>query len=300
MAYRIAKWNEVFERAESRKLKVLTWVAMPTGFTSNGYQLMLDEFGPEAPAIYGAWCALVSVAASCSDRGVLANGQGIPLKLSHIARMTGFPVSVFEKLTNWASRKEVGWLIDVSENSRSENRENFRENSTSGESPDDPPINSCYNGGIPQAHDPTQQDTTKPNQTKHGRLTSDVSAREGVGRSDVDAQKFVLVEEGLDLAVHRFRRTCKIVAPSPKEPQRSKDLDLMAKAAILSISVFCEDWLADACEAVRINRSHKPPCAYFFGVLKSKAETMFDAKFTQQLARTVVPTEFYEVANESI
>ncbi len=108
--YRIAKWESVFERAESRKLKQLNWVAMPIGFTSTGYQSMLDEFGDDASSIYGAWCALTAIAASCAVRGILGNSRGNPLKLSHIARMTGFQSAVFEKLFAWAAKPEVGWL----------------------------------------------------------------------------------------------------------------------------------------------------------------------------------------------
>ncbi len=62
--YRISKWNEVFERAESRRLQKLNWVAMPVGFTSAGYQAMLDTFSERAPGYLWCWCALVAVAAT--------------------------------------------------------------------------------------------------------------------------------------------------------------------------------------------------------------------------------------------
>lgn len=134
-SYKIAKWSTVFERAESRKLKTLSWVAMPTNFTSNGYQMMLDEFGDDAPTIYGAWCALVSVAASCTVRGLLANGRGNPLPLPHVARITGFPVAVFERLFEWASRPEVAWLEPKNCEFPDENEETEDSPDVSGESP---------------------------------------------------------------------------------------------------------------------------------------------------------------------
>jgi hypothetical protein len=112
--WRIAKWASTFENSASRKLKALHWVSMPVNFASNGYQCLLDEFGDEAPAIYGAWCALVSVAAQCNRRGVLASDSGKPLKLNHVARTTGFPESVFRKLFDWASSDSVKWLIPTS------------------------------------------------------------------------------------------------------------------------------------------------------------------------------------------
>jgi len=162
--YRIAKWESVFERAESRKLKQLNWVAMPIGFTSTGYQSMLDEFGDDASSIYGAWCALTAIAASCAVRGVLGNSRGNPLKLSHIARMTGFQSAVFEKLYAWAASPEVGWLEAVPEAELVklyfENSEIPREKHESGESPDDLPAH--------QENSPdTQQNITEHNITRH-------------------------------------------------------------------------------------------------------------------------------------
>jgi len=158
--YRIAKWSEVFERAESRKLKSLTWVAMPVGFQSNGYQSMIDEFGDQSPAIYGAWCALVSYAASCHVRGLLTNGRGEPLKLSHIARTTFFPVKIFEQLFAWAALPTVRWLeVVVPTDVNAEMATSNQRESSPGESPD----------GVPdrQENPPhTQPNLTQPNLTQ--------------------------------------------------------------------------------------------------------------------------------------
>ena len=160
--YRIAKWDTVFERAESRKLKQLNWVAVPIGFTSNGYQSLLDEFEDRAAAIYGCWCALVAVAASCSVRGVLGTSRGNPLKISHIARMTGFQSTDFDSLIAWASSAHVGWLEvlsddDVASIFRSD-QQKPTESDCSGDSPDDPPRS--------QVNPPsTQQDITRHNKT---------------------------------------------------------------------------------------------------------------------------------------
>jgi len=141
--YRIAKWAETFERAESRKLKQLTWIAMPVGFTSTGYQSLLEEFEDRAAAIYGAWCALCAYAATCHVRGTLGNSRGIPLKLSHVARITGLSESVFVDLVAWASRTDIGWLecVPAAELSRglAEQQENTSVSASSGESPDAPP-----------------------------------------------------------------------------------------------------------------------------------------------------------------
>lgn len=160
--YRIAKWAETFERAESRKLKQLTWIAMPVGFNSTGYQAMLEEFEDRAPAVYGAWCALCAYAATCHVRGTLGNSRGIPLKISHVARITGFPESVFRELFAWASRSDIGWLEAVPAGEVAEgiaeNHAKHSESIASGESPDDLPP--------PRGNPPsTRPDRTEPNLT---------------------------------------------------------------------------------------------------------------------------------------
>jgi hypothetical protein len=106
--YRIAKWDQTFETSESRKYKTLTWISMPIGFTSTGYQELLDEFRRDAPAVYGAWCAIAALAATCPERGVLANSSGRPLKLTHMARITGFPAELIERTLTWAHA--TGWV----------------------------------------------------------------------------------------------------------------------------------------------------------------------------------------------
>jgi hypothetical protein len=168
--WRIAKWTETFERAESRKLKTLTWIAMPTGFASTGYQSMLEEFDEDAPAIYGAWVALCAFASTCHVRGVLGNSRGIPLRLSHIARVTGFPIDVFARLVAWASRTDVGWLESISAAALSQeltrNAGNAVDSNPSGESPDDLPV--------VQVNPPsTRPNRTEPNRTEPNRTEQD-------------------------------------------------------------------------------------------------------------------------------
>lgn len=115
MIYRVAKWEEVFETAESRRYANLRWVAMPISLNSNGYEAMLEDFESEAPAIYGAWCALVAVAASCAVRGLLCSSRGRALKLSQISRRTGFEVPLLESMIRWAAMPEIAWLEVLTE-----------------------------------------------------------------------------------------------------------------------------------------------------------------------------------------
>lgn len=195
--YEIAKWKTVFETAESRKLKNLNWVSVPVSFSSSGYQQMLDEFEGDAPAIYGAWIALVAFAASCPSRGVLANSRGKSLPISHIARVTGFQSEIFERLIAWASGADVAWLTVVADPVRmAENTEKHDDSSVSGESPDDLPE--------PRENPPsTRQDKTRPNQTRQDPTAAAASAAAGAAAAAVAAEEVDDFFAGVDLAAVR-------------------------------------------------------------------------------------------------
>jgi hypothetical protein len=164
VVYRIAKWREVFEKSESRKLKTTSWVSLPIAFSSSGYHSLLDEFGDDAAAIYGCWCALLLIAAGCNVRGMLADSRGNPLRISWIARTSGLPVGMFERLVAWASTSEVGWLEKVEADSVqsliAENQANSLVSCGLGESPTNPP-ESWQNSRA------TEQNRTLQNKTSH-------------------------------------------------------------------------------------------------------------------------------------
>jgi hypothetical protein len=157
--YEIAKWSEVFETAESRRHKSLSWVSFPIKTSSSGYQSMLDEFGDDAAAIYGAWCALVAFAAQQSPRGRLCNSQGKPVSFTVLVRFSGFPQSLFERLLDWAKRDEVRWLVPVDCN---ENTTKTSESDSAQPLPSHCPGDTQPTTGLP---DQTRPDKTLPYQT---------------------------------------------------------------------------------------------------------------------------------------
>lgn len=163
----IAKWEDVYEKADCRRLKTLSWISLPTGFSSNGYSLMLEEFGDDAAAIYGAWCALIKVAAQCNRRGVLATTSGKPIRLSHIARLTGFPQVFFERLFKWASGDDVKWLVPMTYDAPG-NSPGVPGKSAGvlGNSPGVP--GDCSPPHYPTQPNPTGQNITPPNPTQPG------------------------------------------------------------------------------------------------------------------------------------
>lgn len=230
--YRIAKWNDVFERSDTRKVtRALKWVAMPTSFSSHGYHCLLDEFGDEAPAIYGAWCALVAVAANCTVRGVLSNSRGRALPLTHLVRMSGFPPGVFQKLIEWASREEIQWLEVVdnpellcksaasdvpsseADSSPVENTDFPEEKRASRQSPDNLPAISRQSPGTPGNHpayqtrqDKTLHNTTRPDQTV---------GRSVVGRSSGESPLAELLPAKLlEVESSEVDRVCRLIVRS--------------------------------------------------------------------------------------
>ncbi len=106
----VSRWTEVFETSESRRYKQLTWIALPVSFNSTGLQRMLDDFdGITAAALYGCWNALLKVAATAPTRGILAGQKGESYTAGRLARLSGFPKELFEKLIDWCLT--VGWLV---------------------------------------------------------------------------------------------------------------------------------------------------------------------------------------------
>jgi hypothetical protein len=104
MSYRIHNWSEDFENAASKKLKRLDWVAIPIKLDGDGYAFLVDH--PSGAAHFGAWIAIVEIAAKQDPRGTLPDGiGGIAWSLSRISRL---PHSVFEEVL--PRLIELGWV----------------------------------------------------------------------------------------------------------------------------------------------------------------------------------------------
>jgi len=238
----ISKWSSVFERAESRKLKTLSWVSLPITVSSNGFQAMLDEFGDEAPAIYGAWCALLSVAAQTNERGVLANGRGIPLKTSHIARLTGFPQSVFERLIDWASSPEVGWLVEADSDSAPQFTDSNEDQGDVGGS----------SGEIPTHK-------THPHPSEQDKTSSIPSSSDGPDRPPIDGleglrEKFFDLDFDLD-ELDRRDRQFRRVSQTSKSSLESR----LVICVILLSATVAPTLSVDLSQRLRDSDIRKPP-----------------------------------------
>lgn len=247
---KISKWNEVYERAESRKLKALSWVSIPTSFSSNGYQCMLDEFGEEAPAIYGAWVALVAIAASCTVRGTLTSSRGTPLQITHLSRLSGFPQPVFEKLLEWAARPEISWLVP---SNHLENLEKPEENAFQG-------IAGGSSGEIPvYTTDKTKPDQTLPNTTNEPNQTV-------VGQSVSRDFDLSWTLQDVDREANRFRKVscCKI---------QSQQLGPIL-AVTLSMGSDGLQFVRDLADTIRTKSDIKNPTKYVQGAYRIFVENL--------------------------
>ena len=83
-AYRIVDWAHHFENNRTKELKVLTWMRFPTKQDGDGYTDLLDH--KDGAAHFGAWCALLQVAAKCGTRGTLLRDSGRPHDSISLAR----------------------------------------------------------------------------------------------------------------------------------------------------------------------------------------------------------------------
>lgn len=151
VVYEVARWAEVFETAESRKLKHLTWIAERCDFDSTGWQAGLEEFGPvEWPRVYGNWMILLRVAAKGKIRGRLSGDKGEAWTAFRIARPSGCDSVGINDAFNFAVK--IGWLVPVE--------------TYPGDSPGNLP-------DIREKNTPTEHNMTSPNRTKPDRTGPD-------------------------------------------------------------------------------------------------------------------------------
>ena len=112
---RVYDWNRCFENSRTRQVDALTWVRLPVKSDSDGYVRFIEMDDPlKSLAMFGAWTALVKVAARCKPRGVLVRDGTIPLTASDLARRSNMGhdfAPLFKEMMERA--KGVGWLISL-------------------------------------------------------------------------------------------------------------------------------------------------------------------------------------------
>jgi hypothetical protein len=107
--WRIKNWDETFENNQSRNLKTMTWVKVPTKMDGDGYTELLDH--PNGATHYGAWMACTLIAAKCNPRGTLVRTGNKPHDFDSLARISRIPCKVFEEAI--PRLVSIGWLEDI-------------------------------------------------------------------------------------------------------------------------------------------------------------------------------------------
>lgn len=107
MAYKIKDWDTHYEKAQVRRCKTMSWVAIPNKHDGKGFRRIAKH--PDGVSIFGAWVLIVQVASKMPTRGVLADKDG-PLTAEDLADKTGFPEKIFEKALKLLSQPRIGWL----------------------------------------------------------------------------------------------------------------------------------------------------------------------------------------------
>lgn len=107
-AYRIKDWDKHYEVSQSRKIKHMTWVAMPNSLTGNGFRVI--RLHKRATDLLAAWVLLLRLASMMGQRGLFVSDGGRALVAADIADETKYPEELFEFALPELCRKDIGWL----------------------------------------------------------------------------------------------------------------------------------------------------------------------------------------------
>jgi hypothetical protein len=108
-ALSIVGWDDLYETAETKKLKNLSWVPTPNSHNSLGFCELLSH--PNGMAHYGAWNLILQVASKCPVRGLLVSGRN----KVHDARSIALVTRGSERMIQEAIPRliEIGWLSEL-------------------------------------------------------------------------------------------------------------------------------------------------------------------------------------------
>lgn len=111
-AYRIKNWNKIFENNESRKLKKLMWIPVPTKWEGLGYTRLMKH--KNAISVFAGWNLIIQIGSKCPHRGLLAN-EDSPLTAEDMKDLTRMPTEVFERTLSVLSdpKEGINWIDEV-------------------------------------------------------------------------------------------------------------------------------------------------------------------------------------------
>jgi hypothetical protein len=110
MTYRVTGWNELYEKAQTRKCREMKWVAVPNKLHGSGYRRVAAH--ERAVEIFAAWILILQVASKMPTRGLLYK-DGRSLTDEDLSFMTGYPKEIFTLAFTILTSREIGWLERV-------------------------------------------------------------------------------------------------------------------------------------------------------------------------------------------
>lgn len=112
---RIAKWNETFEDAKSRKLVSMRYLQMPLDINSNGYINLMacGEAGLKAYGVFLGICQL-SAARRPEHRGKVCRSDGSPLSEKQLASHLRIALGNLSAALELLKSDDIAWIIDDS------------------------------------------------------------------------------------------------------------------------------------------------------------------------------------------
>lgn len=105
--YRITNWGEHYENNRTREVKQMHWVPVKIKMDGDGYiTLVCDD--DNGAAHYGAWHAIINVAARCRPRGTLLRDNCVPYNSASLSTRTRIAKNIFDEAI--PRLLEIGWL----------------------------------------------------------------------------------------------------------------------------------------------------------------------------------------------
>ena len=106
---RIKDWDAIYEKADTRKLAKMSWIAVPVKQDGDGYTELVTH--TNGGFHLGAWLALLQIAAKCDPRGTLIRDTGLPHTPATLSRMSRLPVDMLSEAI--PRLIAIGWLEDT-------------------------------------------------------------------------------------------------------------------------------------------------------------------------------------------
>ena len=113
MTYRIKNWDMYYEKAQGRRCKKASWVAIPNKHDGKGFRRVAKH--KRNVELFTAWILIIEVASKMPERGLLVDDDG-PLDAEDLADKTGFPAEIFHLAFTVLTEPKIGWIERVAGN----------------------------------------------------------------------------------------------------------------------------------------------------------------------------------------